>query len=111
MSHPRRSRDKWHAHVVAWKRSGQSGADYARRHGLNANTLAWWRWQLGRERSEPSQELERPMLTLVPVTTLAQEPSRAPIELGLPDGIVVRVSDHADPERVACLVRALLPAC
>jgi transposase-like protein len=53
MSHPRRTREEWRAHLAAWKCSGLSGDDYARRHDLNANTFAWWRSQLGRER--PSQ--------------------------------------------------------
>jgi len=97
--------------VAAWKQSGQSGADYAHQHGLNENTFAWWRWQLGRERAQPVQPPKRPTLTLVPVTTTPTQPPHSDIELALPDGIVVRVHEHVDPQRVAALVRALVTTC
>ena len=106
MSHPRRSREEWREHVAACKRSGLSGVDYARRHRLNANTFAWWRSELGRDRVEAP----RAALTLVPVTTPTVESMVGPIEVALSEGVVVRVPDHADLARVAQLVRALVRA-
>jgi len=107
MSHPRRSRDEWRAHIARWRGSGLSGADYARLHDLNANTFAWWRSELREKRSA----LGPGSLTLVPVTTPRAEADRRPVEVALPGGVVVRVPDHVDPARVAGLVRALVNAC
>lgn len=100
----RRSREEWRRHVEAWMRSGLSGVDYARRHGLNANTFAWWRSELRRERVVSTG------LTLVPVRTMPAG-SNEPIEVALPDGVVVRVTDHSDLARVRQLVRALVVTC
>jgi transposase-like protein len=42
----RRSRAEWAELVVRFEASGQSASAFAARHGLNANTLKWWRSQL-----------------------------------------------------------------
>ena len=39
---PRRSAAEWAAEVAAWKRSGQTAAEYARERGISAGTLKWW---------------------------------------------------------------------
>lgn len=104
MTGARRSRDEWREHISAWKRSGVQAVAYAEEHGLNPNTFAWWRSELGRE-TKPA-----PRLTLLPVT--AKTAGTAPIEVVLPQhGVVVRVLDQADAARVAELVRALVRAC
>lgn len=103
MARPRRSREQWRKHVSAWKESGQSRDDYASAHGLNPNTLAWWRSQLGRDKSS------RP-LTLVPVIAGGVHRDAAPVEpveVVIPRGITVRVPNGADIDQVARLVRAL----
>jgi transposase len=105
MSVRRRSRAEWLEHVAAWGRSGLSGVDYARKHGLNANTFSWWRSEISRDRGRAGG------LTLVPVTMAAVPSPGEPIEVALPGGIVVRVPDDANPARVARLVRALVGAC
>jgi hypothetical protein len=35
--------------VSAWQRSELSAADFGRKHGVNAQRLAWWRWKLAAE--------------------------------------------------------------
>ncbi len=104
MARPPRTRQEWRDHTAAWSRSGLTAADYAKRHGLNPGTFSWWRTELRRERSVS------PGLTLVPVT---MAPARADhvIEVALPDGVVVRVSEQSDLARVAQLVRALVSPC
>lgn len=39
---------RWSSIVAAHERSGLSVREFARDRGLNANTLAWWRWELSR---------------------------------------------------------------
>jgi transposase-like protein len=40
--------DRWHAVIDRYEDSGQSLRDFAEANGVNRNTLAWWRWELGR---------------------------------------------------------------
>jgi len=105
MPRPRRSRDDWRQHIDAWRRSGCSGDAYAVRHGLNPRTFAWWRSAL---RSDPPPA--RP-LTLVPVQLPPVATSYAVVEVALPNGMVLRVPEHADPGRIAALLHALADRC
>ena len=92
--------------MEAWRRSGLSSREYARRNDLNPSTFSWWRGELRRERSQ------QPAMTLVPVTTAtAPNQPRERLEVVLPRDIVVVVPDGADLGRVAELVRALVGAC
>lgn len=43
---------RWAAVVEEMERSGLSARAFARRHGFNPSTLAWWRWRL--RQAEPS---------------------------------------------------------
>lgn len=38
---------RWEPIVRQARRSGASIRAYAREHGINENTLAWWNWRLG----------------------------------------------------------------
>ena len=38
---------RWEPIVRRARRSGISIRSYAREHGINENTLAWWNWRLG----------------------------------------------------------------
>ena len=50
----RRSATEWGEIVEAWLASGCSRAEYARRVGVNATTLGWWRWKLGVPAERPT---------------------------------------------------------
>ena len=41
-----KTRSKWQARVDAWRASGKSCRAFARESGLNASSLAWWKWKL-----------------------------------------------------------------
>ncbi len=47
----RRSAVEWEELVDAWLESGLSRGAFAEQAGVNPNTLAWWRWRLGRPTS------------------------------------------------------------
>jgi transposase-like protein len=95
----RRSREQWCELVAAWRRSGQTCAGFARAHGLNLNTFAWWRSELARSSPTP--------LTLVPVSGRPDPVASEPLEVVLRNGLTVRVPERADISWVARLVHAL----
>ena len=43
------TRAKWSELVKRWTESGLKAAEFARREGLNAGTLSYWKWRLRRE--------------------------------------------------------------
>jgi len=45
----RETREAWGRRVERWKRSGLTAARFAAREGVNAGTLAFWKWKLGRD--------------------------------------------------------------
>ncbi len=77
-----RGREGWREIVGDLSRSGLSVARYARKHGLSASTLAWWRWALrvqpadrphaGQRRPARAQRAE-PRMSFVPVSVVADE--------------------------------------
>jgi hypothetical protein len=44
------ARDRWAGLVRRWRRSGQTGREFAESAGVNAGTLAYWAWRLKREK-------------------------------------------------------------
>jgi hypothetical protein len=65
----RRSAAEWHALVSAWQRSELSAADFGRKHGVNGQRLAWWRWKLAAGSAAPA--LVPVEVTSLPFTTAA----------------------------------------
>ena len=54
----------WQAHVLAWRRSGQTQRAYCAEHGLNPHGLSYWQLRLRAKEQEVEPEA-RPPLTLV----------------------------------------------
>ncbi len=54
MATKRRSAKESSGIVSAWKRSGLSRGEFARRAGVNPVTLGWWKWRL---QAEPEPDL------------------------------------------------------
>jgi transposase-like protein len=44
----------WEPIVRRARQSGLSMRAYARQHGINASTLAWWNWRFGDDLAEPA---------------------------------------------------------
>jgi transposase-like protein len=78
-------------------RSGASPSEFARSKGVSVNRLVYWRKRLGQARP--------PAFVAVTLPRDASPP-RPPLEI-LVGGVVVRVPDEVDAERVAGLVHAL----
>ena len=88
--------------VAAWRASGMTQAEFARREGVNYTTLASW-VQLARRRETAPVPI-RFAEVRVPVSKPAAEARVDRLEVRLPDGTVVRGDNAAALVR---LVRAL----
>jgi transposase len=97
------TRAQWSTRVNKWKRSGLDMAEFARREGIEAKQLGWWRWKLGSTQVAESASAPEPRFLPVHVMASQSPPAAAPIEIVLRNGCVVRVSpgfDAATLERV-----------
>jgi len=98
---PARRRDEL---VRAWRSSGLTQAQFARREGLKYPTFAHW-VQESRRRGMTAPTGAKVLFAEVRVPTVpAAKPASPVLEVGLPDGVIVR---GADVQKLAALVRAL----
>jgi hypothetical protein len=107
MGRARESAAEWARRVAAWRRSGESGSEYAERHGWNARTLTWWASELRRRTAGRSSATPTP--SFVKVVTRDEPSVRAtpPLELILPGVGTVRVSAGTDLALLRSVVHAL----
>jgi transposase-like protein len=78
----RRGKKQWGAHLAQLEASGLTVAEYARRHGLNAKTLHYHRWQARKQ-----DAAKAPTSAVVPalsgiVELCAPRESRFEVQLG-----------------------------
>lgn len=100
---PRRSRDEW-AELVAEFEAGSVTLDaFAAMHGLNRNTLAWWRSRLRTDLAPTTGDF-------VPVVVDGVAPCRLSVDAELPNGVVLRFRDRLDPAQLRTLVATLASA-
>lgn len=97
----RESRAAWGLRVARWQRSGLTAERFAEREGVNARTLAFWKWRL---KSDGAQNLAtrptRPAgkrvgfveLVAPKPAVMPSETRSAVIEVVLPIGYRVRVA-------------------
>lgn len=81
-----------------FSRSGASLSEFARSKGISVHRLVYWRKRLG-----PARPPAFVALTL-PRDAVSPSP---PLEILVGGGVIVRVPDEVDAERVAGIVRAL----
>lgn len=101
---------RWSEIIDRQEASGQTLREFAEANGLNRNTLAWWRWELGRTRTRrptgpnPSRSAGRRFIELV---VSEPEPELVPVEIAFV-GFAARllVDDRTD----LALVRRVLEA-
>ena len=75
----------------------------AKRHGVRAGTLSWWKWRLT---SMKRRRSSRPRLVRVVTTEAMTVAAPQYVELSV-DGVGIRVDVRCDVEYVARLVRAM----
>ena len=114
-----RGREAWKQIVDDLGRSGLSVVRYARKHGLSARTLAWWRWALRARHADGSRVARRksarvqraePRLSFVPVSVVADPATAADggaLHVVLAHGRRIDVGAGFDGETLGRLVQAL----
>jgi transposase-like protein len=114
MGHERR--EVWAKRVERWADSGLTAHEFAAEIGVNANTLAHWRWRLNaRTAARPRSAARSTAPAFVEVVEAAgvvgAAPAAAavtePLELVLPSGLRIRVPVHFDAASLRSLVAAL----
>ena len=91
---------RWQQHILDQQRSGLSIAAYCREHKLTPSQFYTQRRKL--KRTDNPSAAQR----FVPVT----HPAASPIaEVGLPNGIVVKLPIDADPAQITRFITAVTP--
>jgi hypothetical protein len=107
------SREEWAKRVERWKDSELTAAEFSAEMGINARTLSYWKWRLGKEasgrsRARPRRDRAkgraRPKPKFVEVTATLPAPS---IELVVGTRLVVRVPDGFEVETLRRVMTAL----
>jgi hypothetical protein len=102
-----RSRAQWLSEVRRWRRSGQSGADYAKAHDLDRGTLAWWASRLrGDVVAEPGRKRSSAPAFLAVRVRETPASVEGSLEVMLANGRCVRISGDFDVDRVSRLLAA-----
>ena len=107
----RADRATWAKRVERWKDSGLSAKEFGAEIGVSANSLSWWKWELGRkEQSRPPKRRARRRKTAVSPMTFVEmaAPVRSNLlEVVFPSGILLRVPGAFDAEMLARVVEVL----
>jgi hypothetical protein len=107
---PRTSAEEWQKRVERWRESGLSADQFAAELGINAGTLRFWQYKLGKaKRMETGAE--RPTKNATPaVPTFVEVRSGnndARFELELGNGWRIRVPAGFDPKALEQLLAVL----
>lgn len=95
-------RSEWARRVAAWRRSGETAAEFARGRDFAASTLRWWSSQLGRV-AEP----EASSMTVAMIRVQRDAPRDTAVAVVELEDAVVRVARGADEATLAALFGAL----
>ena len=98
----RRSRAQWQQLVD--EALSTSVVAVAKRHGVKARTLSWWKWRLRSNRAK--RRSSTPRLVRVMTTEALTVTTPQYVELSV-DGVGIRVDVRCSVEYLAQLVRAL----
>lgn len=96
----------WSGLLSEWKRSGLSQAEFCRRRGIKAVTLAWWKRQLPSSWGDPVQAGGRAKDRFVEVQ-LPSLVSMPAYEIMLARGRSIRVGSQFDSEVLTRLIAAV----
>ena len=106
----RESREVWAKRVERWRESGLRANEFAAELGVNAATLAQWKYRLA---AEARAERPSPTMTTEPVRFVEVKATAEPaalavakstFEIVLPSGITVRVPSQFDATALRRLV-------
>lgn len=101
----RSTRAKWAERVRAWRATGHTAERFCEQGGLNARTLKWWGWELGRRRA--ARRVGAPAFIEVATAQPVDERREGAIEVVVDDRVRVRVSGAFDPAVLRRVLAAL----
>lgn len=104
----RRGESSGRALVRDWKASGLSQAAFARRRGISAQRLGYWRLRLGQ--LPPEAAPTDSIFVEIPEVTSFGPAGIGHVVVELRDGVRVRVERGFDPELLRAVVASLLAA-
>jgi len=98
--------------VEAWKKSGESAADFAAAHGVRTGRLTWWNWKLTGRTAAPTEDLRLVAVEIAPAATAPASATAAEItspawEITSARGEVLRVYRNIAPAELAAVLSAL----
>jgi len=92
--------------LAVQRRSGLSLAEFARRQGLRANTLSWWRHRL-RESDDAGERVKSDRFVEMTAPAGVCEVKGSDFEVVLGNGTVVRVPEQFSEDSLRRLLAAL----
>jgi hypothetical protein len=115
----RADRATWAKRVERWKDSGLSAAEFASELEINAHSLSWWKWQLGKQDAAPPAatrerrairrgKRRKPARQRLKFVELPSVPAPGePLEVVLVSGVRVRVPTQFDAAALGKLLETL----
>ena len=101
----RTTRDEWAKRVQRWERSGLTAEDFARKEGLRAGALPWWKWRLA---TTPVRRTAPPIIEVVALAAGQQPQTQtASFELVVRDTMRVVVPAGFDADSLRRLLSVL----
>ena len=105
MTSTRRSRSDWQALVLAWRKSCQPTAQFARRHQLDPRQLRWWAWKL--EQPPPEAKSAAGDVRFVEVPAAPPAPVGRLVEVIFADQRTLRFSPDIEPRQLAQILAVM----
>jgi len=113
----RASRETWAKRVERWKDSGLTAKEYAAELGINAQSLAWWKWRLSSAATAPrvhprvQRRARKASPTPIAPLTFVELPAAAAgadmLELVLPSSVRIRLPTGFDAQALGRLLDVL----
>ena len=79
--------ETWLDHLVEWKTSNLSQAEFCRQKNLHPAKFSYWKTQLDKKETPPTKN--PPIFS--PISLVSTEASQKTIELNLPYGMVLKI--------------------
>ena len=99
---------KWAQLLERWRKSGQEGRAFCRRHGLRESTFRFWLCEIpARARRREAQKRPLRLLPTRIVSASSAVPTMHPLEVLVGHGRAIRVGPDFDPALLDRIVRAL----
>jgi hypothetical protein len=109
----RTSRDEWKKRIERWRESGLTAEQYAAELGINAGTLKFWKYKLGRPETATAgrRQPKQPKAPSVPLPLVEVRPSviasASGFELELGGGLRLRIPSSFEAEALRRLLSVL----